>query len=104
MFYRFLVYGCTLKVALAIWLLKKKLILDRPVNIHLTGCPKSCAQPSPAEITLLGTTIEYEGETVEGYRIYLGDDEQAFKQPLGEVIWTDLPSRIEPLLLRYRTD
>ncbi len=37
---------------------------DRPVNIHLTGCPKSCAQASPADITLLG--IDH-----QTYQIYL---------------------------------
>lgn len=44
-----------------------------PVNIHLTGCPKSCAQPRPAEVTLLGTTIDSHGENQEGYRLYLGN-------------------------------
>jgi ferredoxin-nitrite reductase len=39
-----------------------------PVNIHVTGCAKGCAQPSPADITLLGTTLDL--DTVEGYRLY----------------------------------
>jgi ferredoxin-nitrite reductase len=86
------------------------LTLESPVNIHLTGCPKSCAQPSPAEITLLGTTIEQSGETVEGYQIYVstnlyscGDSKQeAIQHYLGEVIVAELPSRIEQLLTLYK--
>lgn len=73
-----------------------------PVNIHLTGCAKSCAQPSPAEITLLGTTIEQQGETVEGYYVYVGDDKQSFKYPLCEVTCADVPSLIEQLLHLYQ--
>ncbi len=54
--------------------------LPRPVNIHLTACPKACAQPSPAEITLLGMPNQE-------YRLYRGDfrDNQArllTEQPL----------------------
>jgi ferredoxin-nitrite reductase len=50
-----------------------RLTLDQPVNIHFTGCEKSCAQHSRSDIALLGVTIEQEGETVEGYKIYVGD-------------------------------
>ncbi|MGI0484233.1 precorrin-3B synthase [Pantanalinema rosaneae CENA516] len=90
--------------------LNQHLTLESPVNIHLTGCPKSCAQPSPAEITLLGTTIEQSGETVEGYQIYVstnlyscGDSKQeAIQHYLGEVIVAELPSRIEQLLTLYQ--
>jgi ferredoxin-nitrite reductase len=67
------------------------LTLDDPVNIHVTGCPKSCAQPSPAEITLLGTTIEQNGEILEGYQVYVGDEKDSFKSQIfqgsfGEII------------------
>lgn len=67
------------------------LTLDDPVNIHITGCPKSCAQPSPAEITLLGTTIEQNGEILEGYQVYVGDEKDSFKSQIfqgsfGEII------------------
>ncbi|WP_414582363.1 precorrin-3B synthase [Scytonema sp. PCC 10023] len=49
------------------------LTLDQPVNIHFTGCEKSCAQHSRSDIALLGVSIEQEGKTVEGYKIYVGD-------------------------------
>ncbi len=44
--------------------------LSRAVNIHLTACPKACAQPSPAEFTLLGMPNQM-------YRFYDGDFRQA---------------------------
>ncbi|WP_026079633.1 precorrin-3B synthase [Spirulina subsalsa] len=53
--------------------LNKHLPGHSPVNIHLTGCPKSCAQPSPAEITLLGTTLEENEQIITGYQVYIGD-------------------------------
>jgi ferredoxin-nitrite reductase len=43
--------------------------LKSPNNIHITGCTKKCAQPSPAEITLLGTT--FQGS--EAYSLFAGD-------------------------------
>ncbi|MBD2079951.1 precorrin-3B synthase [Leptolyngbya sp. FACHB-17] len=43
--------------------------LKHPVNIHVTGCPKRCAQPSPAEFTLLGTTVQGS----EAYALFAGD-------------------------------
>lgn len=90
--------------------LNQHLTLESPVNIHLTGCPKSCAQPSPAEITLLGTTTEQSGETVEGYQIYVstnryscGDSKQAaIQHHIGEAMVAELPSRIEKLLTLYK--
>lgn len=96
-------------IALADYL-KERLTLECPVNIHLTGCAKSCAQPSPAEITLLGTTIEQNGATVEGYHVYVGDDcatgalreQQSFNYQSSEVAYADVPSLIEQLLHLYQ--
>ncbi len=51
-----------------------RVLLDGPVNIHLTGCHHSCAQHYIGDIGLLGARVETgsEGETVEGYHIYVG--------------------------------
>jgi len=43
--------------------------LKHPINIHITGCTKGCAQPSPAEVTLLGTTLQ----GAEAYCVFAGD-------------------------------
>jgi ferredoxin-nitrite reductase len=82
--------------------LNQRLTLDSPINIHVTGCSKLCAQPSPAEITLLGTAIAQQGEMVEGYQIYVGDDQQSFKHWLGDVTATAVPARIEQILHLYQ--
>ncbi|PZV11027.1 MAG: precorrin-3B synthase [Leptolyngbya sp.] len=82
--------------------LNQQLRLECPVNIHLTGCKKSCAQPSPAEITLLGTTFEQAGAIVEGYHVYIGDDQQSLKHHLGDAIASNIPSLIQQLLHLYQ--
>jgi ferredoxin-nitrite reductase len=48
--------------------------LDTPVNIHLTGCPNSCAQHYVGDIGLVGARVQIsdDGDTVEGYHIHVG--------------------------------
>jgi ferredoxin-nitrite reductase len=52
--------------------LERKLKLDRPINIHLTGCPNSCAQHYMGDIGLLGAKVKQGGDTVEGYHVVMG--------------------------------
>ncbi|NCJ05095.1 precorrin-3B synthase [Synechococcales cyanobacterium C] len=77
--------------------LNTQLALDTPVNIHLSACPKGCAQPSPAELTLLGT------ENIAGedcYHLYLGAPEG---EPLYAAIpATQLPAQVLNLLRVYQ--
>ena len=49
-----------------------RLELDVPINIHLTGCPNSCAQHYIGDIGLLGTKVSVDDDMVEGYHIFLG--------------------------------
>lgn len=54
--------------------------LDRPINIHVTGCHHSCAQHYIGDIGLIGAKVKVGGETKEGYCIVLGggvDERQA---------------------------
>jgi ferredoxin-nitrite reductase len=37
--------------------LDERIVLDSPINIHLTGCPHSCAQHYVADIGLLGAQV-----------------------------------------------
>ena len=57
--------------ALADWL-DARIALDQPLNIHLTGCPHSCAQHFIADIGLLGTRVERGDDTVDGYDVHVG--------------------------------
>jgi ferredoxin-nitrite reductase len=80
--------------------LEAKLRLDAPVNIHLTGCPHSCAQHRAADIGLLGAAVEVNGQPAQGYHVHVGGGAGA-DQALGREIARDVPEReLAPLLER----
>ncbi|MGL5877736.1 MAG: precorrin-3B synthase, partial [Xenococcaceae cyanobacterium] len=87
--------------------LEDRLIFNQPVNIHFTGCSKSCAQNSMSDITLLGATIQKGDRTVEGYHIYIGDSDR--KEKFGQllysnVIFEEVPALIKQILqTNYKT-
>jgi ferredoxin-nitrite reductase len=91
--------------------LDKRVQLDRPVNVHLTGCPNSCAQHYMGDIGLLGTKTKVAGESVEGYHVFVGGGFGA-KQAVGRQVFTgvafgDLKLTLEKMLrayLRHRSD
>jgi ferredoxin-nitrite reductase len=69
--------------------------LDRPLNIHLSGCSKSCAQHHPSDIALLGITLPHEGMPIEGYRVHVG----AAQRPFGRVLSEAVPAAAIPALM-----
>jgi ferredoxin-nitrite reductase len=66
--------------------LEKKLALDQPLNIHLTGCPHSCAQHYMGDIGLLGTKVRGE----EAYHVFIGGGFGA-NQAVGRQVFNGLP-------------
>jgi ferredoxin-nitrite reductase len=72
-------------VALANYL-EKKLTLDQPLNIHLTGCPNSCAQHYMGDIGLLGTKVRGE----EAYHVFIGGGFGA-NQAVGRQVFSGIP-------------
>jgi ferredoxin-nitrite reductase len=52
--------------------LQGRLQLDRPINIHVTGCPNSCAQHYVGDIGLQGVKVASGSASGEGYNIVLG--------------------------------
>lgn len=52
--------------------LDTRITLDQPINIHLTGCPNSCAQHYMGDIGLLGTKVKVGGEYREAYHLFVG--------------------------------
>ncbi len=77
--------------------LDQRITLNQPVNIHFTGCPKSCAQYNNGDITLLGVSEEK-------YHIYVGDrdNESKFGRELYQfVAFAELPALIEKILQVY---
>jgi ferredoxin-nitrite reductase len=78
--------------------LEKRIKLDQPVNIHLTGCPNSCAQHYMGDIGLLGTKVKRAGETLDGYHVFLGGG-FGKHQAVGRQVFSSIPHDELPLLL-----
>jgi ferredoxin-nitrite reductase len=77
--------------------------LDQPLNIHLSGCTKSCAQHHKSDIALLGTTVQRGGAAVEGYQVHVRGGEEPFGRVLCDAVpAADLPALMARLLDVYR--
>ncbi|HBM77273.1 MAG TPA: NirA family protein [Verrucomicrobiales bacterium] len=86
--------------------LNNKLELDQPINIHLTGCPNSCAQHYIGDIGMVGVRVKDEdGQSVDGFHVMLGggvDDTQAIaREAWRSVPATEAPKLLEQLLVAY---
>lgn len=88
--------------ALAAWL-EARITLDQPINIHLTGCPNSCAQHRIADIGLLAKQVAQGEDLVPGYDLYVGGG--AGEAPrLGRLLRADVPcAELPPLVLSLLT-
>jgi ferredoxin-nitrite reductase len=85
--------------------LNQRLKLDHPINIHLTGCPHSCAQHYIGDIGLQGVKVNLGGESVEGYNVVFGGGHGA-EAAIGQQVFTgipfdDLPQLLERVLKTY---
>ncbi len=83
--------------------LETRVALDRPVSIHLTGCPHSCAQHKVSDIGLLGVKV---GEDmIEGYSILVGGgagpEQKIAREIFPAVPMAEMPERVEALLRAY---
>ena len=86
--------------------LEAQVQLDQPVNIHLTGCPHSCAQHYIGDIGMMGVKVKTaSGESVEGYNIVLGgggDDSQAVAREIWKgIAYPEIPPMMAKLLSAY---
>ncbi len=81
--------------------LEKRIELDQPVNIHLTGCPNSCAQHYMGDIGCLGTKLHGK----DAYHIFVGGGfgkhQAVGRQIFAGVSATDLPQTLEIILRGY---
>src|SRR5665213_1001840 len=91
--------------------LETHVALDQPVNIHLTGCPHSCAQHYVGDIGLLGVKVAQGDDIIEGYTLLVGGgagSERALAREIArDLPFPELPPRLERLLKAYlaqRTD
>ncbi|WP_333117202.1 precorrin-3B synthase [Microcoleus sp. S11D4] len=80
----------------------QKLTIDRSINIHFSGCEKSCAQHQPMDITLIGIQMQQGNQTIAGYNIYVGKKDQPFgRQIFPAVTVAEMPRAIEKMLRAY---
>lgn len=80
--------------------LDRRLELDQPINVHLTGCPNSCAQHYMGDLGLLGTKVKVGGESVEGYHIFVGGGFGG-RQAVGRQLFTGVSvSMLKPTVER----
>lgn len=84
-------------------LLDNRFDIQQPINLHVTGCPHSCAQHYIGDIGLMGVKVGGE----EGYQVVIGggtDQEQSIARELIPAIkFSDLPPVIERLFHSYTT-
>ncbi len=89
--------------AIADWL-EARIVLDQPINIHLTGCHHSCAQHYIADVGLLGAKVGEDG--VEGYDLHVGGGSGADAK-IGRLVrpgvaFDDLPPMLLALLSAWQ--
>jgi ferredoxin-nitrite reductase len=71
--------------------LDKRVKLDRPINIHFTGCAHSCAQHFMGDIGLLATKVKNaSGESEEGYHVCVGGG-FGENRKVGTQVFTGIP-------------
>ncbi len=84
-----------------------RVALDKPVNIHLTGCHHSCAQHFVSEIGLLACKVQptEEADPVEGYHVSIGGgfgpDAALGRELYRDVVADDAPRTVERILKAY---
>jgi ferredoxin-nitrite reductase len=91
-------------LALAVHL-NKRVQLDQPINIHLTGCPNSCAQHYIGDIGLQGVKVNAGGGSAEGYNIVFGGgcgaDAAIAKEVFKGISFAEVPVLLERVLKAY---
>lgn len=84
--------------------LEAELSIPKPVRIHWTGCPNSCAQPQVADIGLMGTKVRKNGKTLEGVDIYMGGT-VGKDAHLGTCVQKSIPCEdLKPILIQLLVD
>jgi sulfite reductase (ferredoxin) len=78
---------------------------DRPLSIHVNGCPNSCARIQVADIGLKGMLVtDADGNQAEGFQVHLGGELATGlgRKPRGLKVSADeLPDYVERVLGHY---
>jgi ferredoxin-nitrite reductase len=83
-----------------------RVAMDKPVNIHVTGCHHSCAQHYISDIGLIGARVPVNDEdTVDGYHLFtgggFGPDADVGQEVYHDLKAEDAPKTVEGLLKAY---
>ncbi len=82
---------------------------ERPLSIHVNGCPNSCARIQTADIGLKGMLVsDADGNQAEGFQVHLGGrlgQEAAFGRTVRglKVTAAELPDYVERVVTRYES-
>ena len=78
---------------------------DRPLSIHVNGCPNSCARIQVADIGLKGMLVtDADGNQAEGFQVHLGGELATGlgRKPRGlKVSAIELPDYVERVIGRF---
>ena len=78
---------------------------DRPLSIHVNGCPNSCARIQVADIGLKGMLVtDSDGNQAEGFQVHLGGELSTGlgRKPRGlKVSAEELPDYVERVIGRF---
>jgi ferredoxin-nitrite reductase len=83
----------------------RRLEIERPINLHFTGCPHSCAQHYCGDIGFLGAKL---ADGTEGYHVVLGGgmgDEQGIAREIFRGVQADaVPDLVQNILRAFESD
>jgi ferredoxin-nitrite reductase len=82
-----------------------KLEIDQNINIHVTGCPNSCAQHYIGDIGFLGTKVEEGDDMVDGFHLFVGggygEEQNIGREIVRSINAENMPDVTERLLKAY---
>ena len=85
--------------------LERRVPLEEPLRLHITGCPNACAQHQIGHIGLMGSKTKVDGQVVDAYDVFVGGRVgrgAAFNHPiLRKVPASECARRLERLLLGF---
>jgi sulfite reductase beta subunit-like hemoprotein len=86
--------------------LEKRVPLDEPLRVHISGCPNACAHHQIAHIGMVGSKANVDGQIVDAYDFFIGGQmgrDAVFGHPvLRKVPSTECAKRLEQLLLGFK--
>ena len=85
--------------------LEKRVPLEEPLRLHLTGCPNACAQYQIGHIGMMGSKVKVDGQVVDAYDFFvggqMGEGARFNHAVLRKVPASECAKRLEHLLLAY---